>query len=131
MSFSGPISLMISEVYRRVMRSSSPRDICFGSHATPPFAPPNGSPISEHFHVIHIASAFTSSSGPSKGGIRYHPDVTLDEVKALAMWMTWKCSLMGLPFGGAKGGVICDPKQMSRGELERMTRRYTSEIINE
>ncbi len=69
--------------------------------------------------------------GPSKGGIRYHPDVTLDEVKALAMWMTWKCSLMGLPFGGAKGGVICDPKTMSRGELERMTRRFTSEIINE
>jgi glutamate dehydrogenase (NAD(P)+) len=71
------------------------------------------------------------SRGPSKGGIRYHPDVTLDEVKALAMWMTWKCSLMGLPFGGAKGGVICDPKAMSRRELERMTRRYTSEIINE
>jgi glutamate dehydrogenase (NAD(P)+) len=69
--------------------------------------------------------------GPSKGGIRYHPDVTLDEVKALAMWMTWKCALMGLPFGGAKGGVICDPKRMSRGELERMTRRFTSEIINE
>ena len=71
------------------------------------------------------------SRGPSKGGIRYHPDVTLDEVKALAMWMTWKCALMGLPFGGAKGGVICDPKAMSRSELERMTRRYTSEIINE
>ena len=69
--------------------------------------------------------------GPSKGGIRYHPAVTLDEVKALAMWMTWKCALMGLPFGGAKGGVVCDPKQLSRGELERMTRRYTSEIINE
>jgi glutamate dehydrogenase (NAD(P)+) len=69
--------------------------------------------------------------GPSKGGIRYHPDVTLDEVKSLAMWMTWKCSLMGLPFGGAKGGVICDPKTMSRSELERMTRRFTSEIINE
>ena len=69
--------------------------------------------------------------GPSKGGIRYHPDVTLDEVKALAMWMTWKCALMGIPFGGAKGGVVCDPKAMSRGELERMTRRYTSEIINE
>jgi glutamate dehydrogenase (NAD(P)+) len=69
--------------------------------------------------------------GPSKGGIRYHPDVTLDEVKALSMWMTWKCALMGLPFGGAKGGVVCDPKRLSVGELERMTRRYTTEIINE
>jgi glutamate dehydrogenase (NAD(P)+) len=69
--------------------------------------------------------------GPSKGGIRYHPDVTLDEVKALAMAMTWKCALMNLPFGGAKGGVVCDPKAMSRDELERMTRRLTSEIVNE
>ena len=69
--------------------------------------------------------------GPSKGGIRYHPAVTLDEVKALAMAMTWKCALMNLPFGGAKGGVICDPKAMSRDELERMTRRLTSEIVNE
>jgi glutamate dehydrogenase (NAD(P)+) len=69
--------------------------------------------------------------GPSKGGIRYHPDVTLDEVKALAMWMTWKCALMGIPFGGAKGGVVCNPKLLSLGELERMTRRFTSEIINE
>ncbi len=69
--------------------------------------------------------------GPSKGGIRYHPDVTVDEVKALAMWMTWKCALMAIPFGGAKGGVVCDPKTLSRFELERMTRRYTSEIINE
>jgi glutamate dehydrogenase (NAD(P)+) len=69
--------------------------------------------------------------GPSKGGIRYHRDVTLDEVKALAMWMTWKCALMNIPFGGAKGGVICNPKTMSRVELQKMTRRFTSEIINE
>jgi glutamate dehydrogenase (NAD(P)+) len=69
--------------------------------------------------------------GPSKGGIRYHPDVTLDEVKALAMWMTWKCALANIPFGGAKGGVVVDPKALSRRELERMTRRFTSEIINE
>jgi glutamate dehydrogenase (NAD(P)+) len=67
--------------------------------------------------------------GPTKGGIRYHPDVNLEEVTALAMLMTWKCALMGLPYGGAKGGVCCDSTQMSRAELERMTRRYTSEII--
>lgn len=66
--------------------------------------------------------------GPAKGGIRYAPDVTLDEVRALASWMTWKCAVVNIPFGGAKGGVICDPKNMSKGELERMTRRYTSEI---
>ncbi len=66
--------------------------------------------------------------GPCKGGIRYHPAVSLDEVRALAMWMTWKCATVGLPYGGAKGGVICNPKEMSAGELERMTRRYASEI---
>ncbi|HEV7179360.1 MAG TPA: Glu/Leu/Phe/Val dehydrogenase, partial [Candidatus Baltobacteraceae bacterium] len=66
--------------------------------------------------------------GPGKGGIRFHPDVTLDEVKALAMWMTWKCAVVNIPFGGAKGGVICDPKAMSLAELENMTRRFTSEI---
>ena len=68
--------------------------------------------------------------GPSKGGIRYHQEVTLEETKALAMWMTWKCALMGLPFGGAKGGVVVNPKELSVLELERMTRRYTTEIIN-
>ena len=66
--------------------------------------------------------------GPGKGGIRYHPDVTLDEVKALAMWMTWKCAVASIPYGGAKGGVTCNPKVMSEGELERLTRRYASEI---
>jgi glutamate dehydrogenase (NAD(P)+) len=66
--------------------------------------------------------------GPTKGGIRYHPDVTLDECRALAMWMTWKCALMDLPYGGAKGGVIVEPKSLSQRELEKMTRRYTTEI---
>src|SRR5881392_832221 len=66
--------------------------------------------------------------GPAKGGIRFHPRVTLDEVKALASWMTWKCATVGIPYGGGKGGVICDPKSMSKGELERLTRRYAFEI---
>ncbi len=66
--------------------------------------------------------------GPAKGCIRYHPQVSLDEVKALSFWMTMKCAVVNLPFGGANGGIICDPKKMSRGELERMTRRYTAEI---
>ena len=78
------------------------------------------------FRVIHNVAR-----GPSKGGIRYHPAVTLEETKALAMWMTWKCALMELPFGGAKGGVVCNPKTLSASELERMTRRYTTEIINQ
>jgi glutamate dehydrogenase (NAD(P)+) len=66
--------------------------------------------------------------GPAKGGIRYHPNVTLDEVKALAAWMTWKCATVGIPYGGGKGGVICDPKSLSQNELERLTRRYAFEI---
>jgi glutamate dehydrogenase (NAD(P)+) len=66
--------------------------------------------------------------GPAKGGIRYHPNVTLDEVKALASWMTWKCATVGIPYGGGKGGVICDPKSLSKNELERLTRRYAFEI---
>ena len=68
--------------------------------------------------------------GPAKGGIRYAPDVSLDEVKALAAWMTWKCAVVNVPFGGGKGGIICNPQQMSIGELERMTRRYTSELMD-
>jgi len=67
--------------------------------------------------------------GPTKGGLRYHPDVTLGEVAALAMWMSWKCALTGLPYGGAKGGIACDPGKLSRDELERITRRYTQEMI--
>jgi glutamate dehydrogenase (NAD(P)+) len=68
--------------------------------------------------------------GPAKGGIRYHPDVTLDEVTTLAAWMTWKCAVAGIPFGGGKGGVVCDPTKMSRRELEALTRRYIAEIVD-
>lgn len=78
----------------------------------------------EAYRVQH-----SSVRGPAKGGIRFHPQVTLDEVKALATWMTWKCAVVNIPFGGAKGGITCDPKHMSQGELERMTRRYTSAIL--
>jgi glutamate dehydrogenase/leucine dehydrogenase len=71
----------------------------------------------------------STARGPAKGGIRYHPGVTLDEVKALATWMTWKCAVVNIPFGGGKGGVTCNPKEMSQNELERMTRRYASAIL--
>ena len=78
----------------------------------------------EGYRVQH-----STARGPAKGGIRFHPQVTLDEVKALATWMTWKCAVVNIPYGGGKGGVTCDPKHMSQGELERMTRRYTSAIL--
>ena len=81
---------------------------------------------------VHVFTGYrvqhNDVSGPFKGGIRYHPAVNLGEVSALAMWMTWKCSLVGLPLGGAKGGVACDPAELSRHELQSMTRRYTAEI---
>src|SRR5438270_122979 len=79
--------------------------------------------VFEGFRVQH-----NNSRGPCKGGIRYHPGVTFDEVKALASWMTWKCATVNIPFGGAKGGIVCDPKQLSKTELERLTRRYAYEI---
>jgi glutamate dehydrogenase/leucine dehydrogenase len=77
------------------------------------------------FRVQH-----SKARGPYKGGLRYHPDVTLEEVTALAMWMTWKCAVADIPYGGAKGGVRCNPKELSIGELERLTRRYTTMILN-
>jgi len=78
----------------------------------------------EGYRVQH-----STARGPAKGGIRYHPNVTLDEVKALATWMTWKCAVVNIPFGGGKGGITCSPKDMSQGELERMTRRYAASIL--
>src|SRR5215475_11315922 len=79
--------------------------------------------VFEGYRVQH-----SIARGPAKGGIRYHPQVTLDEVKALASWMTWKCATVGIPYGGGKGGVVCDPKSLSMAELERLTRRYAFEI---
>ena len=83
---------------------------------------------------VHVFTGYrvqhNDALGPFKGGIRYHPEVNLGEVTALAMWMTWKCSLAGLPFGGAKGGIACDPTRLSKTEMQGMTRRYTAEILN-
>src|SRR5207244_1510464 len=81
----------------------------------------------ESFIGFRVQHSLTN--GPSKGGLRYHPSVDLGEVTALAMWMSWKCGIMNLPFGGAKGGIACDPAALSRGELERMTRRFTTEVL--
>ncbi|NIM90819.1 MAG: glutamate dehydrogenase [Candidatus Aminicenantes bacterium] len=78
---------------------------------------------------IGFRCQYNDAKGPTKGGVRYHPDVSEDEVVALAAWMTWKCALLDLPYGGAKGGIICDPKKLSESELERLTRRYTTEIM--
>jgi glutamate dehydrogenase (NAD(P)+) len=82
----------------------------------------------ENFIGYRVQHSLTS--GPSKGGLRYHPSVDLGEVAALAMWMSWKCGIMNLPFGGAKGGIACDPVQLTRGEVERLTRRFTEELLD-
>lgn len=90
-------------------------------------------PVSMDNGSIEVFTGFrvqhSIARGPAKGGLRFAPDVNLDEMRALASWMTWKCAVVNIPFGGAKGGVICDPKKLSLGELERLTRRYTSELI--
>ena len=83
----------------------------------------NGTRMFTGYRVQH-----NTSRGPAKGGLRFHPETDLDEVRALAMWMTWKCAIVNIPFGGAKGGVVCDPKTLTRSELEDLTRRYTTEI---
>src|SRR5450755_4935006 len=78
------------------------------------------------YRVLH-----NIARGPGKGGIRFDKNVTLDEVRALSAWMTWKCAVVNIPFGGAKGGIICDPSKLSRGELEKITRRYTAELMDQ
>ncbi|HET8567937.1 MAG TPA: Glu/Leu/Phe/Val dehydrogenase [Candidatus Limnocylindria bacterium] len=89
-------------------------------------------PVKLHDGTVKVFTGYrvqhNTTRGPGKGGIRYHPSVTLNEVKALAMWMTWKCACVGIPYGGAKGGVVCDPKHMTQQQLETLTRRYTTEI---
>jgi glutamate dehydrogenase (NAD(P)+) len=90
-------------------------------------------PIRREDGITHVYTGYrvhhNTSRGPCKGGIRYHPGVNMDEVKALAMWMTWKCAIVGIPYGGAKGGVVIDPKDLTRRELEALTRRYAAEIL--
>src|SRR5438309_8773491 len=90
-------------------------------------------PISMDDGRIEVFTGFrvqhSIARGPAKGGVRYSPDVNLDEIRALASWMTWKCAVVNIPFGGAKGGIICDPKKLSQVELEKITRRYTAELI--
>ena len=89
-------------------------------------------PVKMDDGTLHVFDGYriqhSTARGPAKGGIRYHQDVTLDEVKALAMWMTWKCAVVGIPYGGGKGGVAVDPKRLSRRELEQLTRRFTTEL---
>ena len=105
-----------------------------GAAAPPPRRSPSTSPCSSTTAASRCSPATACSTriarGPAKGGIRFAPDVTLDEVRALASWMTWKCAVVNIPFGGGKGGVICDPTILSDTELEKLTRRYTAEIID-
>ena len=101
------------EIYQILKEPKEILEVTFSTHTEKGFRTFKG------YRVHH-----NDSRGPYKGGIRYHPNVSMDEVKALAMWMTWKCAVVGIPYGGAKGGVICDPKSMSRMELEIMTRAY-------
>jgi glutamate dehydrogenase (NAD(P)+) len=90
-------------------------------------------PVSMDNGTLEVFTGFrvqhSIARGPAKGGVRYSPDVTLDEVRALASWMTWKCAVVNIPFGGAKGGIIVDPKKLTLSELEKLTRRYTAELI--
>ena len=111
--------LKLEDSMRRVLKSAKRQLV-----VSIPVKMDNGEiEVFEGYRVQH-----NIARGPAKGGIRFHPQVTLDEVKALASWMTWKCATVGIPYGGGKGGVICDPKKLSHDELERLTRRYAFEI---
>src|SRR5271170_7411496 len=119
--FEEAASLLNLEPGMRALLTHPSRQIIFSI----PFQRDNGS--LEVYTGYRVQYNF--ARGPAKGGIRYHPGVTLDEVTALAFWMTWKCSVVDLPFGGGKGGVTCDPSKLSMGELERITRRYAAELV--